>query len=418
MHLEDESGRVRLVGQVMRRERDRPGGGLVTGACGVVARCPLPLPRASTDPSGVIMAALGMETTSGDFEVIDLCFAGLPPLYHPPTPVAVAETREPPSSPKGKHKAPASESIDDSAKTWVAFASGLSVGSSDAPLDLKTQLLVEWLTGETGAPADLSAGPSGRIARLVLVGNSLAPPSRGESDRQPKRLSAPTGPSKSNTSRSDPAAAAAAAAAHPTKTLAALLSDVLASGLPITLLPGPLDPSAATLPQPALPKVMLGGKAMAGLESTTNPAWLEVGGCSVLATSGQTIDDFYKYLPDARRLAMAARTLVFHHLAPTAPDTLWIYPFPDQDPFVLLHRPEIYVVGNQPEFETGVVGPEGEETRIVLVPSFTKTGQVALVCLETLECKMLELEVPVWEGDMNGEADGDEEGDGEPMDED
>ena len=29
------------------------------------------------------MAALGMETSSGDFEVIDLCFAGLPDLYSP-----------------------------------------------------------------------------------------------------------------------------------------------------------------------------------------------------------------------------------------------------------------------------------------------------------------------------------------------
>jgi hypothetical protein len=29
------------------------------------------------------MAVLGMETSSGDFEVIDLCFAGLPDLYTP-----------------------------------------------------------------------------------------------------------------------------------------------------------------------------------------------------------------------------------------------------------------------------------------------------------------------------------------------
>jgi len=29
------------------------------------------------------MAALGMETSSGDFEVIDLCFAGLPDLVKP-----------------------------------------------------------------------------------------------------------------------------------------------------------------------------------------------------------------------------------------------------------------------------------------------------------------------------------------------
>lgn len=31
VHLEDESGRVRLVGEAIRRERDREGGGFVTG---------------------------------------------------------------------------------------------------------------------------------------------------------------------------------------------------------------------------------------------------------------------------------------------------------------------------------------------------------------------------------------------------
>lgn len=36
-----------------------------------------------SSPSGVIMAALGMETSSGDFEVIDVCFAGMPDLTKP-----------------------------------------------------------------------------------------------------------------------------------------------------------------------------------------------------------------------------------------------------------------------------------------------------------------------------------------------
>lgn len=48
--LEDESGRIRLVG---KRIMDAL---LVTG---------------------VIMGALGMETQGGDFEVIDICFAGV-----------------------------------------------------------------------------------------------------------------------------------------------------------------------------------------------------------------------------------------------------------------------------------------------------------------------------------------------------
>lgn len=50
--LEDESGRIVLVGDVIKSAQ------LVTG---------------------VILAALGMETPSGEFEVVDICFAGLAP---------------------------------------------------------------------------------------------------------------------------------------------------------------------------------------------------------------------------------------------------------------------------------------------------------------------------------------------------
>jgi len=51
--LEDESGRIKLVGDRVAEEH------LVTG---------------------VIVAALGLESPTGDFEVIDLCTAGLPPF--------------------------------------------------------------------------------------------------------------------------------------------------------------------------------------------------------------------------------------------------------------------------------------------------------------------------------------------------
>jgi DNA polymerase delta subunit 2 len=50
--LEDESGRIRLVGEKIKQA------GLVTG---------------------IIIAALGMETPAGDFEVIDYCFPGMAP---------------------------------------------------------------------------------------------------------------------------------------------------------------------------------------------------------------------------------------------------------------------------------------------------------------------------------------------------
>jgi len=50
--LEDESGRIRLVGHHVRKAR------LVTG---------------------VIIGALGAETANGDFEVVDICYPGMAP---------------------------------------------------------------------------------------------------------------------------------------------------------------------------------------------------------------------------------------------------------------------------------------------------------------------------------------------------
>jgi len=50
--LEDESGRISLVGEEIKQAK------LVTG---------------------VIVAALGMETSAGDFNVIDYCFADMAP---------------------------------------------------------------------------------------------------------------------------------------------------------------------------------------------------------------------------------------------------------------------------------------------------------------------------------------------------
>lgn len=50
--MEDESGRIQLVGERLKSEK------LVTG---------------------LIIGALGMETPDGKFEVADFCYAGLPP---------------------------------------------------------------------------------------------------------------------------------------------------------------------------------------------------------------------------------------------------------------------------------------------------------------------------------------------------
>lgn len=118
MHIEDESGRVRLVGPRIKEEREKRGG-LVTG---------------------VIMGVLGVETGGGDFEVVDLCYAGLPSVFKPA------------ANGSHKEKEDAMEvDGEEKEKTWVALVSGLSIGAETALLDMKVQLLVEWLMGEGGS---------------------------------------------------------------------------------------------------------------------------------------------------------------------------------------------------------------------------------------------------------------------------
>lgn len=138
------------------------------------------------------MAALGAETSSGDFEVIEYCFAGLPP-----------QPALKPAQPDGE---------------WVAIASGLEMGSASDAADVRTEMLVEYLLGEAGEEEvrDLLSAvvPRGKravshsthfglfclqdqdeavkVSRLILAGNSLARPDIGASaSEEPKKVSRP-----------------------------------------------------------------------------------------------------------------------------------------------------------------------------------------------------------------------------------
>lgn len=64
------------------------------------------------------MAVLGMETSSGDFEVIDLCFAGLPDIYTPKTS----------ASANGKGKAKAKDSDEELNGTDIPSWNGSEQG--------------------------------------------------------------------------------------------------------------------------------------------------------------------------------------------------------------------------------------------------------------------------------------------------
>lgn len=64
------------------------------------------------------------------------------------------------------------------------MVSGLNIGAA-SPSDAQIQILVEFLTGETGGPQDeVSAS---QISRLIIAGNSFASLGGGEYDGEGKK---------------------------------------------------------------------------------------------------------------------------------------------------------------------------------------------------------------------------------------
>ncbi|KAG6844488.1 hypothetical protein H0H87_006562 [Tephrocybe sp. NHM501043] len=351
--LEDESGRIRLVGDFVKTAR------LVTG---------------------VIVGALGAETPNGDFEVVDLCYPGMAP------PATSGKTHED------------SMDVDEdntSSDNWIAVVSGLNIGAPSPP-DAQIQMLVEYLTGEEGGIAEQVS--AAQISRLIVAGNSLAqllPTRKGESI-ETEQLS-----KKSKRYGYD----AATFSPHPVLTLSEYLYDI-ASALPVHILPGESDPSGTILPQQSLPRAMFGVVAkLPTFSCETNPTYLRVsdqaegsncssGDRTLLINSGQPLDDMFKYLPSPHntRLSILESTLKWRHMAPTAPDTLWCHPYFGGDPFIIKTTPNIYIAANQNRFATKmVVDQDGSnaQCRIILVPEFAKTGILVLINLRSLDVKTI-----------------------------
>ncbi|KAG9318390.1 DNA polymerase alpha/epsilon subunit B-domain-containing protein [Chiua virens] len=348
--LEDESGRIKLVGSKLTS---------------------MPL------VTGVIIAALGMETPAGDFQVIDTCFADLAPFAEP----------------------------HDTDNAMAVDRQGLSI-SIESQADAQIQMLVEYLSGELGGHDDQAI--ASQITRLIIAGNSLvsvADIENGteEEERKSKKSSVVTSSDLSP---------------HPNAILSAHLCD-LAAALPVHILPGPDDPSGSILPQQPFPRAMFRGASdFETFHLETNPVWIQLQ-CgmdseeslskgeapnvdgpsmtrSVLVTSGQPVLDMFKYLPTppSTLASIAELTLRWRHIAPTAPDTLWCHPYRERDPFVLNETPDIYIIGGMSEFATSLVGPEQEgkrkssrQCRVVLLPGFAETGILVLVNMRSLDVR-------------------------------
>lgn len=353
MMLEDESGRLRVTGDSLN----------------------------SHYVTGCVLAALGTEQADGTFQVIATQYADLPRQpqrwEREDSALSRAKKPKPERSPAGK----------------LAIVSGLEITGEDDN-ELLLDLLLEYLTGEVAGPTTQTE--ASKITRLIIAGDSLshASPILSREDFAAKK-------SKGKHYGYD----ASSYNASPTERLDTFLSDLLPS-LPITLLPGASDPANVALPQqplhPALfPKSRLyaeppakSNETIHGLDTVTNPWDGDIEGYRVLGTGGQTVGDLLKYVDDVESLEVMEMMLRWRCIAPTAPDTLWCYPFQDDDPLLVKDCPHIYFAGCQEKFGKRIIeGPAGQKVLLVSVPRFRETGTMVVVDLESWEVELVEFDV-------------------------
>ena len=293
--LEDDSGRIRLVGNTLKDYF------LVTGC---------------------IIAVMGTENANGEFEVIDLKFADLPPQpnrWSLSKPASNGTTKNPKAKDEDVDMSDLPSRSQPSKK--IAIVSGLEFSGTDTSYAMELNLLLEFLLGEALDPAtqsDLS-----HISRLFIAGNSIAKPS----DHEPVASTTDKKAHKKygyDSSSYNPL---------PSQLLDTFLSTLLPT-IPITLLPGVLDPANTSYPQQPIHSAMFPkartytatpGAASAEpgwLDAVTNPWEGEVEGWRVLGTGGQNLDDICKYVDSDDRLGMMEAMCRWRCSAPTAPDTL------------------------------------------------------------------------------------------------
>lgn len=309
--------------------------------------------------TGCVVAVLGMEVQAGIFEVMDVVYPEVAPQKPLPT--------------------------GDNGRTGkkVAFVSGLNIGEV---ADLKLEMLAQYLTGELGLGSDRQS--VSEIVQLVIAGDSIKP--MKEIDQaDTKNFITTNNYGSKNLSKFDP-------------TLAQRFDDFVhevVTSMPISIMPGHHDPAEICLPQQPLHRSMFRSSTRAvgsRISRHTNPQWLEYGGVRMLGTLGQNVDDILKYVGDSRHddveLALAAGVR-WQNIVPTAPDTLYCYPYEDNDPFLLEDEtPHVYFVGNQRRFVSTRYHDGDVDVRLIGVPRFSDAGEVVVLHLDTLEAEVVRIE--------------------------
>ena len=284
--LEDESGRLRLVGTHIQTVM------LVTGS---------------------IIAVMGTENSNGEFEVIGL---KVPDLPRQPQRWESEDGEAALTNGQSNKRRKSGRTEQTGGK--VALVSGLGITGEEGGY-LRLDLLMEFLLGESNGAEDQEE--ASRISRLIIAGNSLGQPSvKAEEDAAASKKAV-------KKYGYDASAYNPAPTTHLDNFLATLLPSI-----PITLLPGESDPCSVSMPQqPIHPAMLPRCRAYTNTPKSQDPGWFDtttnpwegdIDGWRFMGHGGQPINDIFKYVEGDDRLDMMENILRWRIGAPTAPDTL------------------------------------------------------------------------------------------------
>ncbi|KAH7815596.1 DNA polymerase delta subunit 2 [Monocercomonoides exilis] len=247
----------------------------------------------------------------------------------------------------------------------IAFLSDLRIGSTDHD-PLRLELATDYLSSlNAGLESSSSSSSSNTNIHLVISGSSLTPTRPIE--RQFKEFSA-YAPQK---------------IVSPTQELDEVVSR-LCESMTVALIPGGKDPSNHFLPQQPFHHLLLPQSfKMSTFIPATNPHRERVNNMLVIGTSGQNLNDITRFTT-LSPLDALEKLLRWNHICPSAPDITGVYPFSDTDPFILDETPSILFAGGMKQFEWKIVEEGDLRCLLLLVPSFSKTGDLIIVDPKTL----------------------------------
>lgn len=337
--LEDESGRVQLVGEI---DVARYVTGVVLGVRGRVAR----------------------DGTDGCFFVDEIYLPSFPP------------------------QRPLPKRIESQ---YVALVSGLNIGRNTDSQPLRNHILVDYLAGRLGDAQEQSF--VSKIVRTIIVGNVLE--AVDKRDVQVPTLKRKTA------AQLDLECEPLRNADEIVSTLAAAMCVDLMPGasdpsnytLPQQSFHPCLFPRSShfqsfrcvTNPYEA----RVGGVQLYGDAGQPLRSMLQ---CTLPNRDDLTVSKELR--EQERALNYLQCCLEWRHTAPTAPDLLACFPVSNEDPFVLESCPQVYFSGNQPRFSTRfVAGTNGQQVRLITVPAFSKSATIVLVDLKDLSCFPITIDV-------------------------